>query len=301
MAPKKQARQSGSPFGQAVRAKAIEAYFANTDAVTADNAWEHVYHLLLSIDRRTRLAHVMDSNHMQPGGSFHGRAVLFTDLLCGRWGIERKELPPTLDHLFRACVEEYLKQREQQLARAVERTVDQIVEAGGGTEEVEESVSEFLIDIADLLVARLGLEKTRELVEVVAEIERRAEHYFTIEKKRQNVRGEGFEDTLEWLLLNVSGVPREQLVVRTAANNLPGFKKPLTSAGKRKDKVPKPDLAVDACGRPDAMDSYGEVESAAGSTRPVWTGSRVLPGQQDPGPIRGLRADDERDGCRPTA
>lgn len=237
-------KASGSPFGELVRKKALDAYFAGAGTVTGENAWTHVYRLLLSVDRRTQLAHVMDSNHMQPGGSFHGRAVRFTDLLCKRWKVTRDKLPEVVDTMFKACVEEHLKQRPRHVAKSVKKAVEQIVNAAGGSEEVNEGVSEFLLEVAEILVTRLGLTRSPELMVVVAEIERRAEHYFTIEKKRQNVRGEGFEDTLEWLLLQTAAVPREQLVVRTEATLLPGFKKALPSAGKTKDKVPKPDLAI---------------------------------------------------------
>jgi hypothetical protein len=239
----KKAQPKDSPFGGPVRKRALARYFATAGELTAANAWEHVYRLLLSIDRRTQLAHVMDSNHMQPGGAFYSRAVRFTDLLCERWEVTRDELPDHVDVMFKACVAEYLAKKSRPVARAVQQTIEQLVDAGGGSQEVEEEVSEFLLDIAELLATKLGITKTPELMDLVGEIERRAEHYFTIEKKRQNVRGEGFEDTLEWMLLESAGVPRGQLVVRTEANLLPGFKKPLKT-GKKKDKVPKPDLAI---------------------------------------------------------
>jgi hypothetical protein len=231
------------PFGKATRKKALEKYFATAGEVTALNAWTHLYRLLLSVDRRTQLAHVYDSNHMQPGGNWHGRAVRFTELLCQVWGVAQSNLPDLVDVMFRACVDEYLAQQPPWVAATVKQTIQQVVDGAGGFGEVAEEVSEFLLDVTELLVTQLGLSRSPELLAVVAEIERKAEHYFTIEKKRQNVRGEGLEDTLEWLLLH-AGVPPEQLVVRTEATGLPGFKKALATERKTKDKVPKPDLAI---------------------------------------------------------
>jgi hypothetical protein len=234
---------TGSPFGEEVRKKALHAYFMKHSGVTAETAWEHVYHLLLSMDRRTRLAHVYDSNHMQPGGSFHSRAVRFTDLLCDAWKVPKPQLPKHLDVMFQACVEEYLGHRAKAVAKAAKKALHAAA-SDADDEEVTEEASEFLVDVTEILASRLGLAKHPDLPAVVAEIEKKAEHYFTIEKKRQNVRGEGFEDALEWLLLNVAKLPRGEVRVRTAANQLPGFRKELQSAGKAKDKVPKPDIAL---------------------------------------------------------
>lgn len=235
-------KASASPFGEEARKKVLTSYFGKAGTVLADEAWSHVYRLLLSIDRRTQLAHVYDANHMQPGGNWHDRAVKFTDLLCAQWKITREQLPDMIDVMFQACVEEYLAGKPEVVAKAV-KSVGKVLDDPEG-EDAEEDLSTLAVEITELLVTKLGLKDSTELADVVADIEKKAEDYFTIEKKRQNVRGEGFEDTLEWLLLQTAGVPRQQLVVRKRASELPGFKKDLPSAGKRKDKVPKPDLAV---------------------------------------------------------
>lgn len=66
-----------------------------------------------------------------------------------------------------------------------------------------------------------------------------ARFYYTVERKRQNVLGEGFEDLLELLLLNVSHVPKEDIRVRTRANRLPGFGQ--TTSRRR---IEAPDIAI---------------------------------------------------------
>jgi hypothetical protein len=65
-----------SPFGQRTRMRVLDEYFANAQIVTIDNAWEHVYKCLLWMNQGAGLAHIYDSNHMQPGGNFHSRAPL---------------------------------------------------------------------------------------------------------------------------------------------------------------------------------------------------------------------------------
>ena len=74
-----------TPFSRATRMRVLKEYFQSAGPVTEDNAWEHVYHCLLWFDVGAKLAHIYDSNHMQSGGTFHSRAVRFTDLLCSHW------------------------------------------------------------------------------------------------------------------------------------------------------------------------------------------------------------------------
>ncbi len=226
---------SDSPFGKATRLKALVGYLKGAGEITAENAWTHVYRLLLSVDRRTQLAHVYDSNHMQKGGNWHKRAARFTDLLCERWGITRKELPGLIDVMFKHCVKKFEEQREEDADDP-------------GATDADDVVSEFSTVVSDLLVARLGASHGADLDGIVGSIEQAAERFYEIERKRQNVRGEGFEDTLEWLLTRVSGIPDEQIRVRCRAPELPGFKPDLpekgTKSGGRKSKVPKPDIAL---------------------------------------------------------
>ena len=56
-----------SPFGRATRLRILAGYFAAAGEVTAGNAWEHVYRCLLWMNESAGLAHIYDSNHMQPG------------------------------------------------------------------------------------------------------------------------------------------------------------------------------------------------------------------------------------------
>lgn len=226
---------SDSPFGKGTRLKALAAYMETATyarAITADDAWVHVYKLLLSMDRRARLAHVYDSNHMQKGGVWYQRAKAFTEILCKRWGIAASALPDQIDVMFKHCVKEYVALKEEE-------------EEDPGATEAADAVTEFALDVRDVLSRKLGAKAGAALDEAIVEIERSAEYYFEMERKRQNVRGEGFEDALEYLFEKVSGVPRAQLKVRTRTTELPGFKlDPPLPKGRKKPKVPKPDIAL---------------------------------------------------------
>jgi hypothetical protein len=226
---------SDSPFGRATRVKALRAYMGEATyarSLTAEAAWEHVYRLLLSVDRRTQLAHVYDSNHMQKGGVWHKRAIKFTEALCKRLGVKRADLGEQIDFMFKRCVEEFLEQREEE------------AEDPGAT-DAEEAVTDFALEVREILIAELGAAAGVGLDAAIMAIEQSAERHFEIEKKRQNVRGEGFEDTLEYLFIQIANIPPEQIKVRCRASDLPGFKSdPPTPKGKKKPKIPKPDIAL---------------------------------------------------------
>src|SRR5579863_7975621 len=91
--------------------RVLEEYFAQAGEITAENAWEHVYRCLLWMNEGAGLAHIYDSNHMQTGGNFHGRAVRFTDELCRLFGTNRSQLPAAIDYLFKGCVAELKRSR----------------------------------------------------------------------------------------------------------------------------------------------------------------------------------------------
>ena len=59
---------------------------------------------LLWMNESAGLAHIYDSNHIQPGGNFHSRAVCFTDALCEKWGVQKAALP-RLINTFKGCVQ----------------------------------------------------------------------------------------------------------------------------------------------------------------------------------------------------
>lgn len=227
-----------TPFGQGTRMRVLKNYFEHTGPVTEENAWEHVYRCLLWFDIGAGLAHIYDSNHMQKGGTFHARAVRFTNLLCSHWKIKKNELPERLDVLFKGCVEE-LKRRE---AKGQEQGEFESEEVGGADDDLE---SELTVAIKALL-QKEGIEDNR-VSGLSEKIEGLSRHFFTIGKKRQNALGEGFEDLLTLLLSRVSNIPQPRIALRTPVSKLPGFLKSLPAQGgetKRKKREPSPDIAI---------------------------------------------------------
>jgi hypothetical protein len=229
-----------TPFGRGTRMRVLAEYFQRAGPVTELNAWEHVYRCLLWFDMGARLAHIYDSNHMQSGGTFHSRAVRFTDLLCSHWKIKRGELSARLDVLFKGCVAE-LQRREAEKAMRAAATI----EDEDAVEIDSEVESELTIAIKALLQDEgVGNNRATALAEKIEGLSR---HFFTIGKKRQNALGEGFEDLLMLLLLRVSKIPEARIALRTPVSQLPGFLKVLPARQGEKAKrkrEPRPDIAI---------------------------------------------------------
>lgn len=216
-----------TPFGQATRMRVLEEYFAQAATPTEADAWEHVYHCLLWMNLGAGLAHIYDSNHMQPGGVFHGRAARFTELLCKHWQITRRELPERIDYLFKGCVAEWQRRRSE----AGERPID------------EETESE-LISAIEAVLRKEGIAEPRALG-LSRQIESLSRDFFTIGNKRKNALGEGFEDLLFILLKRVCRIPGDKVKLRVPTSRLPGFRRaPLQQKGQKRKREPHPDIAV---------------------------------------------------------
>jgi len=214
-----------TPFGQGTRMRVLQEYFANAGEVNEENAWEHVYQCLLWMNIGAGLAHIYDSNHMQPGGGFYSRAIRFTDLLCKHWQITPDQLPGRIDVLFKGCVAE-LKRRHEASAEIDRETESELISAVQG-----ELRKEGIEDDRALLLAR--------------KIEDLSRDFFTIGNKRKNALGEGFEDLLFILLRRASRIPATKLALRMPVSDLPGFRRaPMRKKGEKRQREPRPDIAV---------------------------------------------------------
>lgn len=180
-------------------------------------------------------------------------------MLCERFGgIDRVQLHKVLDRLFRGCLELLLTQDEAedtdisevvttlQLSSEPSGPPENMpVNLGGSLSEVETAAPVYVPDLSlvnefsALLEPRVSL--PAEEVEVLArELVTKARYYFTVERKRQNVLGEGFEDLLQHLLLSIVEVPQEYIVVRKKVDTLPGFRAKTST----RERVESPDIAI---------------------------------------------------------
>lgn len=209
------------------------------------------------MDGSTGLAHLYESDKAQPGRPWYNRSVIFTDLLCSSFGgITRDQLRRRIDRLFRACLEELLSNRQSlnsitvnvgELAEAlvVADILDDVSPEGVAdvVGEPEDSSytpdSELVVEFAAILGQRLRVPK-RQADSLAKDLVARARFYFTVERKRQNVLGEGFEDLLHLLMVNIGKVSPDRVKVRQRANTLPGFRSTKTA----RERIEAPDIAT---------------------------------------------------------
>src|ERR1700726_2289821 len=87
-------------FGADSRRELIDEYFSEAGEVTAENAWQHVYRLLLWTDRTTGLAHCYESDKAQPGRPWYARTLAFHAWAAKALGTTPAGLSAEIDRLF---------------------------------------------------------------------------------------------------------------------------------------------------------------------------------------------------------
>lgn len=243
-------------MGRETRQKVLAQHFEHRP-VTVDRAWEFVYRELLWIDSSNGLAHLYESDKVQPGRSvWYDRSIRFTELLCKEFGVPRHRLSKEIDHLFRTCLPLLIASRVRKAASKKNRADElalAVVEEGAETlpasavKEAAALVEQEPGFVADAdLIAAFATVVTRELSAtsgeantVAHELVKQARNYFTVQRKRQNISGEGFEDLVQLLVERLTTVPPDRLFIRQKADSLPGFRQ-----AHARERVDAPDLAV---------------------------------------------------------
>jgi hypothetical protein len=93
-------------FGAENRARLLTQYFDGAGTVSTANAWQHVYRLLLWIDRTTALAHCYESDKSQPGRAWYARSLAFHAWVSDSLGATPANLGENIDWLFREAVKD---------------------------------------------------------------------------------------------------------------------------------------------------------------------------------------------------
>lgn len=209
---------SDSPFGKKFRVQILEHHFKEEGAVTTETAWKFIYRELLWTDGNTGLAHLYESDKAQEGRPWYRRSVVFTDRLCEEFGgITRSELRRQIDKLFRACLDKLVKTQDssgegqeiitalaapEAAAEVPSEIVQAVADAQDDAPRSYVPDADLVAEFTTLIGERLG--KADRQAELLArKLVARARLYFTVERKRQNVLGEGFEDLLQLLMIRV--------------------------------------------------------------------------------------------------
>jgi hypothetical protein len=214
----------------------LEQYFATAGDITSASAWQHIYRLLLWIDRSTGLAHCYESDKVQPGRPWYGRSLAFHGWVARELGTTPAELGGQVDWLFKKGTELYAvaaeKQRTARIALAAEQRA---AHAGEGYPEPGED-PELAALIREGLTQWLHAAPPNDALRSLTD---QIRSYLGQENRRKNLVGEGFEDVLTFLIARVPGADALEVRTRPLLEDLPGFHPPPGA-----EKPRRVDLAV---------------------------------------------------------
>lgn len=224
-------------FGEENRGRLLATYFNAAGAVEPAQAWQHVYRLLLWVDRTTGLAHCYESDKCQPGRPWYARSLAFHAWVSQALEVPAGDLGEHIDLLFRRATADLA-------AAAADRRGERAAAAGAqrapyaalglplpGEDPELEAI------VIDALGPYLSAEPPPEALRALTE---RIQAHVGQENKRKNLVGEGFEDTLAALLARTPGVEdTHEVRVRPWLHDLPGFHRPRGS-----EKPRQVDLAL---------------------------------------------------------
>jgi len=204
-------------FGANNRARLLARYFGGVLPTTPTNAWQHVYRLLLWVDRTTALAHCYESDKSQPGRAWYARSLAFHDWVSNALQVAPAELSEHIDWLFREAVKDLANRAVTTRAEIYDR--QRAPYAGRGFPQPGED-PELVSIIKEILRPWMNQEPPEE---DFRRLTRQIYVYMTQENKRRNLVGEGFEDVIEALLKHITFSESIEVRTRCLLHDLPGF------------------------------------------------------------------------------
>ena len=217
-------------FGAENRARLLARYFAKTSTVTAATAWQHVYRLLLWIDRTTALAHCYESDKAQPGRVWYARSLAFHDWISSALDVAPANLGENIDWLFREVVTDLARRA------LLDRTATYLEQRAPyeGRDFPEPGEDAELVGIIKESLGRWMNEEPPG--NEYRRLTRRIYAYVAQENKRKNLVGEGFEDVIAAVLRRLPFAAKIDIRNRSMLHDLPGFHPvPPSEKGKRID------------------------------------------------------------------
>jgi len=220
-------------FGAENRARLLARYFNAAGGINAENAWQHVYRLLLWIDRTTALAHCYESDKAQPGRAWYARSLAFHAWISEQLNVTPANLAEHIDWLFREAVKDLAS--KNLTARTETYTTQRAPYEGRGFPEPGEDP-----ELAGIIKESLGKwVQTQPPEEEYRHLIRRITVYMSQENKRRNLVGEGFEDVIAAVVRRLPYSDRFEISNRSLLHELPGFYSPSPN-----EKAKRVDLAI---------------------------------------------------------
>jgi hypothetical protein len=220
-------------FGAENRTRLLARYFDEVGSITPATAWQHVYRLLLWIDRTTALARCYESDKAQPGRAWYARSLAFHDWVSTSLGVPPADLGEQIDWLFREAVKD-LASRSLNIRTAAYEEQRAPYEGRGFPEPGEDP--ELVGIITEVLGEWIDKEPPEE---EFRKLTRRIYVYLTQENKRRNLVGEGFEDVIAAVIARLPFSSEIEIRNRSLLHDLPGFHPPPPN-----EKAKRVDLAL---------------------------------------------------------
>jgi hypothetical protein len=228
-----------SAFGAKNRERLINAYFqevCNVTTIAPADAWVHVYRLLLWVDQTTGLGHCYESDKSQPGKGWYARSLSFHEWVSDALDTQPDELANRIDWLFLRAAEQLAADVVRRAARIASKAERQR-RPYEGRGFPRPGMDPVLISIVqDVLGSHFITEPSPE---VWAMLVRRVRQYLSLDNKRKNLVGEGFEDVLTQVIRRSCTRGQFEVHARRLLHELPGFNR--SRAGDKPNKV---DVAV---------------------------------------------------------
>lgn len=230
-------RNVNAAFGAQNRNRLIETYFEElgNPAITAGDAWKHVYRLLLWPDQTTGLAHCYESDKSQPGKIWYARSLAFHDWVSTNLGSRPDRLVEEIDWLFRKATTDLSAQALRSAKRLAAAAAKQRVPFESRNFPIPGEDPELIALISGSLATHFSALPAHETWQSLIQ---QIRQYFALENKRKNLVGEGFEDVLSHVIRRTCGESVD-ISARRLLHDIPGFNR-----ARRGAKTNKVDLAV---------------------------------------------------------
>lgn len=223
-------------FGEANRKRLLKAYFDQRGNPTGANAWRHIYRLLLWIDRTTGLAHCYESDKSQPGRHWYDRSLAFHAWIAAELEISPASLAVEIDWLFKRAIEDFAAAVESSRERRAAAAERQRAQYEGRGMPVPGEDAELISIIRDELHPFLREGPPQELWRNLVE---QLRGHMTLENKRKNLVGEGFEDAIAAVVSRIPSAWSLSAQTRIPIEEIRGF-----NATRANEKPKKVDLFV---------------------------------------------------------
>lgn len=192
--------------------------------------------MLLWIDRTTGLAHCYESDKSQPGKNWYARSLAFHAWVASALGATPATLAEELDWLFRRATADlaaavlHRQDETKAKAEAQRRPYAHMALPSPGEDP------ELVAIIEEVLGEWLSSKPPSEAWVVLTQ---RVREYLTLENKRKNLVGEGFEDVLAATIQRLPEARSLDVRARRPLQDVPGF-----GRTRKGDKPNKVDVAV---------------------------------------------------------